>query len=79
MAQIDPVSAFRAHLRTVANCENHRLALFEQDDLGTRLHARALFGNDEFAAFEFFMRRAQEDGGLKRENVLAVKVLVETV
>jgi hypothetical protein len=40
----------------VVNCERHCVTLVEGNDLRPRLHARALFRKDEFAAGEIALR-----------------------
>lgn len=66
-------------LRAMVDGEDDSLALMERDDRGPGLHARALFGEDELASSEVASRLAEEEGDLKREDELAIEVLMETV
>ena len=59
--------------------ENHTLPLAEGNDLGTRLHARTLLGEHEFAACEIDTRLRKQECDLEREDVLAIKVLMQTI
>ena len=79
MTHVDAVSAPRAPDRPVAYREDHALALVEPDDLGPRLHARPLLGQDEFAPREVDVRPREQERDLEREDVIAVEVLVEGV
>src|SRR5579863_8274735 len=67
VAQIDPVDASRALDRPVVNGEQNRVALREGNHLHATLHARALLGQDEFAAGKIPVRGGEEDGDLQRE------------
>jgi hypothetical protein len=50
MAQIDPIDTTRSLDRAVMHREDHAIALAQRGHFGPRLHARALFGQDELAA-----------------------------
>jgi len=50
--KIEAVYAARAPHRTVMDGEHNGVALSERHDRRTRLHARTLFSQDEFTAFE---------------------------
>lgn len=79
VAEIDAIGATRALYRTMAHGEDDGIALLKRDDFGPRLHARALFGQDELAAREVVARLRQQDRHLDRERVLAVEILVQAV
>src|SRR5215469_13796765 len=59
--------------------EDDGIALLQRDNDGARLHARALLGHDEFAAGELAARFGEQDGELKREGMLSIEILVQTV
>src|SRR5512134_1540546 len=71
MAEIDPVHAARALHRTVMDGEYHRVALAQRHHFRSRLHARTLLGDHEFAAREVPPGLGQQDRHLEREDVLA--------
>ena len=77
--QVDAIAAAGALDRAVANREDHAFALLERHHLGATLHAGALFGEDELAAGEVLLGIGQQEGDLQREDVFAVKVLMQTV
>jgi hypothetical protein len=52
VTKVHPVAAARALHRAMMHGEGHRIALTKCHDVGARLHARPLFGQDELAAFE---------------------------
>ena len=76
MAHVDAVDAAGTSDGPVMDGENDRVALGERYYLDPRLHARPLFGEHKLAAGE--VGREQESG-LQREDVLTVKILVQTV
>jgi hypothetical protein len=59
--------------------EGYGVALTKRNYLWPRLHARTLFGKYEFSAGKIPRRLRQKNGHLYGENVLAVKVLVQTI
>jgi hypothetical protein len=61
------------------NCEDNAIALTEWYDHRPRLYAWPLLCQDKFAAREILLWFRQQDGKLKRENVFAVEVLMQTV
>ncbi len=61
MPEVDAIDAACADNRTCMSGENHGFPLTQRDDLGARLHARALFRHDEFAAHEIAAGLGQED------------------
>ena len=63
----------------MADGENHAFALHEGDHLDARLHARALFGQDELAASKVAFRLTQQERDLQRKDMLAVEVLMQAV
>src|SRR5437764_1607560 len=73
------VPAARALHRPLVDGEDDCVALAERYDLAARLHARPLLDQHELAAVELPRRVAQQDGGLQREDQLAVKVAVQAV
>ena len=56
MAQVNAIEPARPLHRTVVHGKGDRIALAERHHLGARLHARALFGQHEFAAVEIAAR-----------------------
>ena len=53
---VHPVNPARALHRPVMDREDHAFALDQRNDLGARLQARALLGENEFAAREVMAR-----------------------
>ena len=79
VAHVDAVDAARALHRPVMHRKDHAFALAQRHDLHARLHARPLLGQHELAAGEVASRIGQQDRELQREDVLAVKILVQAV
>ena len=69
----------RGAQRTMSYRENHRFTLCERYHMRTRLHPRALLCEQEFAAFKIALRRRQENRELKRENQIAIQVLMQAI
>jgi hypothetical protein len=63
----------------VMHRKDHRLALGQRNDLGARLHARALLGEHELAAGKVGAGPRQQQRDLQRKDVLAVEILVQAV
>ena len=59
--------------------KGHGIALLQRHHLGTRLHARALLGQHEFAAGEIAARLRQQHRHLQREDMLAIEVLMQAI
>ena len=76
VAHIDAVDAAAARHWPMMDGKNDRVALGERHHLDSGLPARPLFGEHKLATGE--VGREQE-GGLQREDVLTVKILVQTV
>ncbi len=79
MAQVDSIITSNAFDRPLMYGEHYGVALFQVDDLGARLHTRALLGEDELAPGEVLAGFRQQDRHLQREYVLAIQVLVQAV
>ena len=79
MTEIHPVVALRAPHWTAMDCEGHRITLAKGNDFDTALHARPLFGQDEFAAHEIDTGLREEDRDLDRKCEIAIEVLVQAV
>ena len=79
VAQIDPVGALGALNRPVVDGEKDRVAAPQRHHVDPALHARPLFGQDEFAAGEIRFGLGQQHGDLQREGELAVEVLMQTI
>jgi hypothetical protein len=79
MPQIHLVNPASSLHRSVMDGKHHSVALSERHDFSSRLHSRALLGDDELAAGEIASRVRQQDGELQRKDVLAVEVLVKAV
>jgi hypothetical protein len=71
-------AAFALH-RTMVYRESHSITLTKRNDLWPRLHARTLFGKYKFSACKVGPWLRQQDRHLYGENMLAVKVLMQTV
>jgi hypothetical protein len=61
------------------DCEGHSITLSKWYNLGTALHARSLFGQDELAACEVPAGLGEENLYLDRECEIAIEILMETV
>ena len=59
--------------------KNHRIPLIRHDYLHPRLPARTLLGKDKFAAGKILAILAQKECNLKREENLAVAILMQTI
>ena len=79
MTHRDAIVTARSGDRAMVDREHHRVALDERHHLDSRLHAWALFGQDEFAAGEILARPRQQDRDLQRKDVLAIQVLVQAI
>ncbi len=79
MPQVYPVCAARALHGSLPDGEDHTIAAGQWDDFGARLHARALLGNDEFAASEIEAGLGEQEGSLQREDKFAIHVLVQAI
>src|SRR5260370_2545113 len=79
VAQVDAVKAARAFDRSIARCEDNRLALISGNHFGFGLRAGLLLDENEFAAFPVSAALAQQKHHLQREGYLAIKVLVQPV
>ena len=79
VAQGNPIFAACSLDRAAVHSEHHTVALGQRDHLDARLHARSLFSQHKFAAFEVFDRLRQENRNLQREDMLPVQVLMQTV
>ena len=79
VAHLHAIIAACSRDRSVVDSEDHGIALAQGQDFGAGLHARPLFGQDEFAAVEIFARRGEQHRHLEREDMRAIKVLVEAV
>src|SRR5436853_547867 len=79
VAHVDAVDAAYALHGSVPDREDHSLSTLERHDLRSRLLARALLGEDELATGEIVVGPREQEGGLQRENMLAIDVLVQAV
>src|SRR6266581_7918303 len=79
MAQVHAVHAASSRHRAMVHGEYYGVALAQRHDLGARLHARPLLGDDELAAREIRSWLGKKNGDLEREDVLAVEILVQAV
>ena len=79
VAHVDAIEAARAAQGSMMNRKDHSIPLKERNDIGSRLHPRPLLREDEFAAFEIGAWRGEQHSHLQREDVLSVKILVQTV
>ena len=79
MPQIDAVKAARAFDRSIARCEDNRLALICGNNLRFGLRAGLLLDQEELAAIPVPPALAQQKHHLQREGYLAIKVLVQAV
>ena len=79
VAEVHAVIALRSLHWPVMDCKGHSITLPQWHDLGTALHARPLFGQDELATCKILARLGEQDRDLDRECEFAVEVLVEAV
>ena len=79
MPEIAPIEAACALHWPAVNRKHHRVTLRQRHHRNPRLHARALLGEHELTALEIFARLAEEDRHLERENMLAIKFLMQAV
>ena len=79
VTEIHAIHALVTLHRAIMNCEHNAISLSKRHNYRPRLHTRSLFRHHEFAAREVFVGFRQKDRELERENMLAIKVLVQTV
>jgi hypothetical protein len=70
--EIYAISATHALHGPVVNCERHCVTLVEGNDLRPRLHARALFREDEFAASEIALWFGEQNRYLNGKHMFPV-------
>src|SRR4051812_22395912 len=76
---IDPVDTPCSLHRALMYRENHAIALLKRHDLHSRLHARPLLGQHKLTARKVFLWFREQESYLQRENMFAVKVLVQAI
>src|SRR5205085_4036103 len=79
VSQINAVEPARPLHRAMVHGKGDRIALAERHHFRPRLHARALFRQDELAAGEIAPWFRQEDRNLQREHMLAVEILMQAI
>src|SRR5260370_41104866 len=79
VAQVDAVKAARAFDRSIARCEDNRLALISGNHFGFGLRAGLLLDENEFTAFPVPAALAEQEHHLRREDDLAIMVMVQAV
>jgi hypothetical protein len=79
MSQIDPIAPMFPLDRTVMNRKSHGIALSKRNHLWSRLHARTLLGQHEFATSKVCSRFREQNRNLDGEHVLAIEILMEAV
>ena len=79
MAKVDAIGAARAADGPVVHGEDDGVTLRKRHHLGSRLHARTLLGQHEFAPAEIPARCRQQDRRLERKRQIAIKVLMQAV
>src|SRR5438105_3386210 len=79
MSQIDAIGTARPLHRTLMDGECHGISLSQRNDLRSRLHAWTLLGQHKFAAREVPRWFRQQYRNLYRENMFAIKILVQAV
>ena len=72
VAHRNAIDAPGALLGAITDRENHAITFAQWHDVRPRLHAWALLGQDEFAAFEVLTRFRQQNCELQRKDMLAV-------
>jgi hypothetical protein len=77
--EIHAIGATRALHGPVVNCERYCVTLVEGNDLRPRLHARALFREDEFAASEIALWFGEQNRHLNGKHMFTVQILMEAV
>src|SRR5205809_4443139 len=76
---IDTIGSARAVHGAMVHREHHGIAPTQRHHLGPRLHAWALLGQHELSAGEILFGLRQENRHLQRKDMLAVKILVESI
>src|SRR3954453_13643876 len=77
--QVDAIIAVSALDRPIVDGEGNPIALAQRHHFGTALHARALFGEHEFAAVKIPPRLGEQDCDLKWESQIAIEVLMQAI
>ncbi len=79
MAQVHPIRATRPLHGPVVNGKDNRVALTKWHHHRSTLHSRTLFSHNKLAPGKVSAGVRQQNGQLKREDMLAIKVLVQAV
>jgi hypothetical protein len=79
VSQIHTVHAIVAVDRAITNREYNAVSLSKRHNHRSGLHTRPLFRHNKFTAGKIFRAFRQQDCELKREHMVAVQVLVQTV
>ena len=79
MPQVDAIRPARALHRAMMHREGYSVTLAKRNHLRSRLHTRTLFGQYKFPTAKILPRFGQQDGHLYREDVLAVKILMQAI
>jgi hypothetical protein len=79
MPEVHSINTLPALHRAMINRKHHAVTLSKRHNHRARLHARSLFSHNKFAASEIFVGFRQQHCDLKREDVLAIQILVQAV
>src|SRR6476659_2022982 len=79
MLQVHSIHASHTTNGSVTGRNHGGISLAQRQHERSRLHARALLGHHELAAFEVAARLREQQHKLKRKGVLPVNILMQAV
>jgi hypothetical protein len=79
MAQIHPIRSSRSLHWAMMHRKGNRVPLPKRNDLRPRLHTRTLLRQHKLSSGKIHSRLRQQDRNLDREDMLAVKILMQAV
>src|SRR5882757_5413552 len=79
MAQIHPIRPSRSLHRPMMHSKGNRIALTKRNHLRPRLHTRTLLRQHKLASTKILSRLREQNRHLYRENMFAIKILMQTV
>ena len=79
VTKVHAVGSLRSPHWPIMDCEGYSITLLKWYDLGTTLHARPLFGQDELATRKVLSWLGKENRDLDRECDITIEILMKAV
>src|SRR6266498_949331 len=79
MPHADAIGPALSLHRTMMHRKSNAISLAQRNYLGTRLHARTMFGQHKLSASKIQPRFGQQNSNLDGKDVFAIEVLMQTV